>query len=161
MQTFFTTTGSVTEHAQYLDNKRLHKQALEAWQILMTLTELDPEGNYREPKGWKHHPAVIMWAGREYALTQYAISMVDEWERRGFKSSLRFKILRTWMKYVGNRHADINYGSPKWMHPEVFPDIVTTHRQALLVKNYSWYSQWNWQEDIGVEPTEYTYLWPI
>jgi hypothetical protein len=41
--------------AATLDNRRLGKQRLEAYQILRTLRGLSP--------GWSHHPAVAMWRG--------------------------------------------------------------------------------------------------
>ena len=63
MQTFVPLTSTVDDIAKVLDNKRLNKQALEGWQILMTLLELDPQGNHRVPKGWYNHPAVKMWRG--------------------------------------------------------------------------------------------------
>lgn len=71
MQSFLVSTGSFDETAQVLDNKRLNKQTLEAWQCLMTMTELDPQGNHRTPKGWSNHPVVKMWRGYETALLSY------------------------------------------------------------------------------------------
>jgi hypothetical protein len=44
MQTFLPQTDSFERIAQELDNKRLNKQVLEAWQLLLTLTQLDPRG---------------------------------------------------------------------------------------------------------------------
>ena len=52
MQTFLPHTESFTRISQELDSKRLHKQTLEGWQVLLALTKLDPDGNYRDPKGW-------------------------------------------------------------------------------------------------------------
>jgi hypothetical protein len=82
MQTFVPLTSSNADIARVLDNKRLNKQALEGWQILMTLLELDPAGEHREPKGWRNHPAVKMWRGHELALYDYVVAMVTEWKRR-------------------------------------------------------------------------------
>jgi hypothetical protein len=58
-----------------LDDRRLGKQRVEALQILRALT--------REHYGWKHHPAVRMWAGHEEALASYAMEICAEWVRRG------------------------------------------------------------------------------
>jgi hypothetical protein len=39
--------------------------------------------------------------------------------------------------------------------------VATTHRLALLVKDYEWYSKFGWDEDPGYPPTEYEYIWPV
>lgn len=162
MQTFLPlATTNFGEIAKTLDNKRLNKQALEGWQILMVLLSLDPEGNHREPKGWVNHPAVKMWRGHESALLTYINAMVMEWEMRGFKSTIGTKAVATY-----NRAAELGrvgpYTFPEWIVDEnLFEQIASTHRQALLVKDYDWYSQFNWQEDTGIKPTEYEYMWPI
>ncbi len=75
MQTFVPLFGS-TDTAQVLDRARLNKQALEGWQILMNLVQLDPQGNHRVSKGWSNHPAVKMWRGHEGALVSYILKMV-------------------------------------------------------------------------------------
>ncbi len=46
-----------------LDNKRCGKQRIESWQILKILLNLDPS-----KKGWRNHPAVLMWKGYEPCL---------------------------------------------------------------------------------------------
>jgi hypothetical protein len=65
--------------AVVLDRRRLGKQRVEALQILRALT--------RERYGWKHHPAVRMWAGYEEALACYAMEICAEWVRRGHADS--------------------------------------------------------------------------
>lgn len=157
MQTFVPTSGAY-HNAKILDNKRLNKQALEAWQILMVLTKLDPMGNYREPKGWVNHPAVKMWRGHELALAAYAMAMVDEWKRRGFNSTLADKIWDT--VSAATRQGTINSNSiaePEWMTNEA---VHSSHRKALLVKDYEWYSQWEFPEDPGHPIDSYEYVWP-
>lgn len=158
MQTFITeATDTYSRMARALDNKRLHKQALEGWQILMNLLELDPEGNDRIPKGWSSHPAVKMWKGYEFHLTLYIQAMIKEWKYRGFKSTLSEKVAGTFsIGLMKGRIGSIE--SPPWIWDE---EIASSHRQALLVKNYAWYSKFNWPEDTGTEPTEYTYTWPV
>ena len=162
MQTFLPlATTDFSAIAKTLDNKRLNKQALEGWQILMTLVELDPAGNHRIPKGWVNHPAVKMWRGHETALLQYINAMVIEWKSRGFNSTIGDKAINTY-----NRAADLGligpYTYPSWaLDSTLFEQIAATHRQALLVKEYPWYSQFEWPEDSGIAPTEYQYLWPI
>lgn len=158
MQTFLTKSSDDFDAiARELDNRRLHKQSLEAWQILMVLLELDPQGNPRAPKGWVNHPAVKMWRGHEHALYLYIQAMVAEWKSRGFKSTIdekaraTFRLAQQMNKQMGNQW-------PEWLYD---PAIASTHRQALLVKDYAWYSQFGWPEDTGVAPTTYDYVWPV
>jgi hypothetical protein len=160
MQTFLPSKNFI-ETAEMLDNKRLHKQALEAWQILMVLTKLDPEGNYREPKGWVNHPAVKMWRGHEGLLYQYILMMVTEWKNRGYKSTIADKATDTMTRFI-NLIYDAHNSTPSWMINESEIDRVTsTHRKALLAKDYAWYSQFHWPEDTGAPITEYEYYWPV
>lgn len=159
MQTFMP-SSSFDRVAKVLDNKRLNKQALEGWQILMNLLELDPEGNHRAPKGWSNHPAVKMWKGHEVLLYMYILSMTDEWKRRGFKTTIADKASETIRVARANDLIPDpvhSASSPPWLHLE---PILSSHRTALLVKDYEWYSQWGWDEDPGHPITEYEYIWP-
>lgn len=70
MQTFlpypdFTASGLV------LDQKRLGKQRVETIQVLRGLTQ--------PGYGWRHHPAVKMWAGYEEALVRYGLDFCTVW----------------------------------------------------------------------------------
>lgn len=162
MQTFITSKYAA-QIAQDLDNKRLHKQALEAWQILMVLCEVDPEGNDRKPKGWVNHPAVKMWRGSEYYLYYYACHMVDEWVNRGYKSTLKQKLFKTILaadkKGIVNLGGGINEPS-WWLDEETMKKVISSHRRALLVKNYEWYHNLEWAEDTEFYPETYEYVWP-
>lgn len=160
MQTFLPIASTdFSKSARVLDNKRLNKQALEGWQIMMTLLELDPEGEYRKPKGWVNHPAVKLWRGHESALWYYVISMVHEWKYRGFKSTIGEKASKTLNVAIDNGLLD-TVSFPKWMEDQSkYEEIASSHRRALLTKDYAWYSQFNWAEDNGVAPTEYDYVW--
>jgi hypothetical protein len=146
--------------ARALDNQRLNKQALEGWQIMMTLLELDPQGNHRTPKGWVNHPAVKMWRGAELGLLEYINDMVVEWKRRGYRSTIFDKALATYesAEVMGRTHD--NDKRPAFMYDDsTFEQVAESHRKALLVKNYGWYHQFEWLEDTGVEPTSYEYVW--
>jgi hypothetical protein len=158
MQTFIPiATTNFSEIAKTLDNKRLNKQALEGWQILMTLTELDPEGNDRIPKGWANHPAVKMWRGYETALLHYIIAMCDEWRSRGFHTTIDDKARTTFTTAVMKGKISTKLVYP----PCIVEEVATTHRTALLSKHYEWYSQFQWAEDTGSQPPTYEYLWVI
>ena len=162
MQTFVPLFGSA-DTAKVLDRARLNKQALEGWQVLMNLVELDPQGNHRTPKGWSNHPAVKMWRGHEGALASYIIKMVLEWEKRGYKSTIGQKTLQTYIQAVKlGRITRESHRYPFWMRDrELFAQIASSHRMALLNKDYEWYSQFDWPEDTGARPASYDYVWPV
>lgn len=161
MQSFLTNTESFELVASQLDNKRLHKQTLEAWQCLMTMCELDPDGNHRTPKGWSNHPVVKMWRGHETLFVSYISATYFEWRSRGFKSTLLDKTYRTYDKALELGRISEELILPKWMQDtQYFETLCATHRQALLCKNYNWYKQFNWAEDTGTAPTTYDYVWP-
>jgi len=163
MQTFVPLISSFEDIARTLDRARLNKQALEGWQILMTLLELDPQGNYRAPKGWVNHPAVKMWRGHEMTLYVYIQAMVDEWKRRGYKSTIGDKAKATIKVAIANGLLDGTISAPpNWMSQlDTFKSVASTHRSALLSKDYEWYSQFKWPEDTGSRPETYEYLWPV
>lgn len=161
MQTFLP-YADFTATAAVLDNQRLNKQALEAWQIMMTLLALDPAGDYREPKGWRNHPAVLLWRGHESALLDYTGAMVTEWVSRGYKSTIYDKAQRTYEVAMLRGLVDDNQPAeqPDWAYDDAFmSQFTSSHRTALLVKRYDWYKQFGWPEDTGVAPTEYEYIW--
>lgn len=162
MQSFLPSTESFEDCAKLLDNRRLNKNALEGWQILMTLLELDPQGNHRIPRGWVNHPAVKMWRGHEMALYLYVQAMVDEWKSRGFKSTIGDKAKQTITVALLKGLITSSATNPQWMsHYRFFQSIAASHRLALLSKDYDWYSQFNWEEDLGYRPESYEYVWPL
>lgn len=162
MQTFVPLISSFEDIAKTLDNRRLNKQALEGWQILMTLLELDPQGQHRQPKGWVNHPAVKMWRGHEGALYRYIKAMVDEWIRRGYKSTIGDKAKATITRAYELGLVAGASTNPSWMsHQASFKQIASSHRLALLSKDYEWYSQFGWDEDPGYRPETYEYIWPV
>jgi hypothetical protein len=117
--------------AEVLDNRRLGKQRVEAYQILLTITE--------NRKGWSNHPATKMWAGYESSLCVYMNCMIMEWIRRGFKNTMSLKSVGT-------------YIYPPWFGNELFH---SSHRAALLAKAPAWYSKFNWSEKPIIN-----YVWP-
>jgi len=162
MQTFLpVATDDFSEVAVLLDNKRLNKQALEGWQIMLTLLELDPAGNHRQPKGWVNHPAVRMWHGYESSLCNYVVEMVVEWKRRGYQSTIADKALNTYDRALelGLLYETGSADLPHWMSDPIYDDLASSHRTALLSKDYGWYSQYNWAEDTGERPEVYEYVW--
>jgi hypothetical protein len=129
MQTFVPLTNSFSDIAKVLDRQRLNKQALEGWQILMTLLELDPQGEHRIPKGWVNHPATVMWRGCEQALIHYGMVICAEWQERGFKDTLYDKFYAEW-------HNDHNYKEPWWLG---YDPLHTSHQSNLYRKDPVYY----------------------
>jgi len=161
MQTFVTTaTDDFRAIAKTLDNKRLNKQALEAWQIMMTNLHLDPQGNNRVPKGWYNHPATKMWRGHEITLLRYINAMTEEWVARGYKTTIGDKARTTIEQAIEMGRITNAQIPPSWMlDQELYEQIASTHRTALLNKDYEYYSQFNWPEDTGIRPEVYEYVW--
>lgn len=79
MQTFLP-YADFNQTASVLDYKRLGKQRVEAYQILRVLAGLT--------KGWRNHPAVLMWEGYEPALCEYGRVVCTEWIGRGYNDTL-------------------------------------------------------------------------
>ncbi|MER6981624.1 MSMEG_6728 family protein, partial [Streptomyces carpinensis] len=78
MQTFLPYPG-FTESALVLDRRRLGKQRVEVLQVLRGLTV--------PGYGWRHHPAVRMWAGYEEALVRYGLDVCRVWRDLGHQDS--------------------------------------------------------------------------
>jgi hypothetical protein len=143
--------------AQSLDDKRLNKQALEAWQILMTNLQLNPDGTARHTRGWINHPATLMWTGCDLALLKYINAMVEEWLRRGHQSTIAVKARDTYAHALEKNLVAPLAQFPEWMTDrEKLEMVVNTHRQALSVKNWDYYSQFGWHKE---NPKTYAYVW--
>lgn len=142
MQTFLV-YGSFRASARCLDNKRLGKQRLEAFQILRALL--------REAKGWRNHPAVHMWVGRELSLCSYGMAVCREWKRRGFKDIMFDKFQDYFNRLYGNPLYSLRM--PDWIGD---PDFHASHRSNLLRKDPKWYGQFGWTESPDLP-----YVWPV
>jgi len=133
MQTFLP-YSSFQKSAACLDNKRLGKQRVEAMQILNVLAG--------RTKGWKHHPAVLMWKGYEKALRQYLRVVIIEWKRRGYKNSMR----------IPREVSLLPHEIPPWIGNRRFH---SSHRSNLLRKDLQHYGKMGWR--VGVNSPRY---WP-
>ncbi|MBW3643879.1 MAG: MSMEG_6728 family protein [Actinobacteria bacterium] len=136
--------------ARVLDDRRLGKQRVEALQILRALT--------RPQYGWKHHPAVRMWAGHEEALAAYGAAICAEWCRRGHADTCAGKIRDevTDVDIEGIRSqqelAAIG-GLPSWLGDE---RVHRSHRLSLLRKDPEHYGP-----EFGDEVDDGSgYVWP-
>jgi hypothetical protein len=138
MQTFLP-YPSFLESAKVLDNKRLGKQRVEAYQILRVLTG--------QSKGWRNHPAVQMWKGHEFSLRCYGRAICYEWIKRGFKDRLFIEF-----DMILGKNRDQHQPPPKWLGNERFH---ASHRSNLLRKDPKHYGQFGWKE----KPDQ-AYFWP-
>lgn len=138
MQTFLP-YADFDQSARVLDNKRLGKQRVEAYQILKALTE--------PTYGWKNHPAVKMWKGYEQALAKYGESMCREWISRGYNDTLLNRIFTPITSQV--REVIL----PPWIGDQSFHEA---HQSNLLRKSKDHYSKFNWS--VG---DDLPYIWPL
>lgn len=138
----------------HLDYKRLGKQRVEAYQILLALGDKWAWSVYKGNKtpdtyGWKNHPAVKMWKNKELALKFYYNETIFQWTDRGYKN---------------NMPLFERYGSPDYMPKFIAVDwyneqFITSHRCKLLQKDYNFYSQYNWSVPDNWQ--EINYIWPV
>ena len=145
MQTFLP-YADVERSASVLDGKRLVKQVLEASQISKVL---------RTPsaRGWRNHPAVLMWKGHEDRLIVYGFAMCSEYaERFGRMHALQ----PGFEERVSSMGAEPSM--PWWMGDERFH---SSHRAVLLAKDREWYSRWGWSEEpAAMTDGSWPYFWP-
>jgi hypothetical protein len=135
MQTFLPYPDFVRS-AACLDYRRLGKQRLEARTILNILS------GRTASKGWRNHPAVLMWRGFEDALKAYYNAVLAEWIARGYNNTMLPEPL-----------PDGEPAKPWWFGQDKFH---AAHRANLLRKDPIYYGQFGWEEDPGLE-----YWWPV
>ena len=136
MQTFLP-LPSFAASARVLDDVRLGKQRVEAYQIVRTLDGVT--------RGWRHHPAVRMWRGHETALLDYAAAVCAEWIERGHVDTVAEKLL-----VHARPDAPV---PPPWFGDE---RLHASHRSNLLRKDPDFYARWGW-----AEPPDLPYFWPV
>lgn len=128
--------SSTFEHtAEALDDKRLGKQRVEAYQIVNTL-----EGN---STGWRNHPATLAWKGYVDALKEYTNVMIEEWITRDKRNNMKLYSLPEHIEY------------PEWMFCE---RIHYSHQARLIQKNARHYIPLF--PNIPSEYLQYGYIWP-
>ena len=133
------------ETASVLDRSRLGKQRVECKQILMALLNgpyIVGEDGIRKT-AWYNHPATKMWRGHEQALIRYAISVCEEWTKRGYSDGL---------KLFFEERKKRRVVTPKWIGDKKFH---SSHKSNLLRKDYAHYSKFGWEE-----PDNLPYVWP-
>lgn len=139
--------------AAHLDDKRLGKQRVEAFQVLNVLfheetgewlkvpekVKLNPMLDYRY--GWTNHPVTKMWRGHAGSLAIYMNEMMHEWIRRGFRNNMLF-IELGWQEEL-----------PTWIGDDGFH---ASHRSNLIRKDPKFYGLYGWEEGPDLP-----YVWPV
>lgn len=138
MQTFLP-YSDFKKTAQCLDNRRLGKQRVEAYQILRVLTG--------QTKGWQNHPALKMWQGYETALVFYTFAICSEWLHRGYKDTVLEKTLQ-----LAIQHVSYDYRLPPFIHKRTF---LNSHRSNLVRKSPEHYRKF-----FPKIPDNLPYYWP-
>ncbi|MFJ8856967.1 MSMEG_6728 family protein [Streptomyces sp. NPDC102451] len=149
MQTFLP-YADFSRSALALDPRRLGKQRVETIQVLRGLTV--------PGYGWRHHPAVHMWAGYEEALVRYGLDMCAAWTAEGradtcaatLREDLAGALGRTTVRPAAELAAAAEL--PPWLGDEAFHE---SHRSALVRKDPAYYGPLF----PGV-PADLPYVWP-
>jgi Pyrimidine dimer DNA glycosylase len=149
MQTFLP-YADFERTARVLDVKRLGKQRVECIQVVRGLT--------RPGYGWRHHPAVLMWAGFAEALGRYAFTCCDVWGELGFADTCAATIGRdlgeAGVTSVRTQAELAASGAlPPWLGDE---DFHRSHQSALVRKDPDFYGP----RFPGV-PGDLDYVWPV
>jgi hypothetical protein len=139
--------------ASCLEYRRLGKQRVEARQIIKVLE--DPGA-----KGWKNHPAVIMWKGYTIALKKYFNVIVLEWIKRGYKNTLELynipdQVAMPW--WMGNTDFHYSHQASLLRKDSVFyrgkfPDLPTKYKSL----GYIWPKLHNGKGLLEFSPVKHT-----
>ena len=128
--------------AKCLDNRRLNKQIVEATQVYtQNKYGFGGQGNLAPYK---------MWKGYENCLAFYIVILYQEWQLRLIRGERGGKLQHKSGEYILNDKTidlsdDLEY--PNWFNDQ---EIYSSHRSALLYKNYEHYSRFGWTEKPAV-----------
>ena len=150
MQTFLP-YADFAATAAVLDPLRLGKQRVEALQVLRGLT--------LPGYGWRHHPAVRMWAGYEEALVRYGLEICRVWCGPGRADTVTASLVAQLSASCGL--ADVRTQEqlasagelPHWLGRE---DFHLSHRAALVRKYPAFY-----RPIFGDGLPDLPYVWPL
>ncbi len=149
MQTFLPYPDFVAS-AHALDQKRLGKQRVETIQVL--------RGLIRPGYGWRHHPAVKMWAGYEEGLVRYGLDVCAVWCETGRADTCATTLTAELAAVCGvtgiRTQAELAAAGelPPWLGDEA---LHVSHRSALLRKDPERY-----RAMFGDVPDDLPYVWP-
>ena len=121
-----------------LDKRRLGKQRVEAFQIMKALNG--------ETKGWRNHPATLMWKGYEDLLKIYYNKSLEIWEIKGGKNVV--------LKPVEiSDHTKALENKPWWFG---FGPLHDSHKAALIRKD----SDYSNILSLDSKYLDLGYVWP-
>lgn len=145
-----------------LDNRRVQKQAVEAYQIYLILINEDVEDiTSVKSKGFRNHPAVRMWRGYIMALRYYICEAVEETSTRLTKAGVPYKTtkMRENIRLHGIALTDEEQKSIIYPHWWGNPWVHASHQYKLYHKNPVHYVSF---EDNAKLYGQYyqDYLWP-
>ncbi|MEU5286380.1 MSMEG_6728 family protein [Streptomyces sp. CA-278952] len=149
MQTFLPYPDFVAS-AESLDDRRLGKQRVEALQVLRGLTV--------PGYGWRHHPAVRMWAGYEEALVRYGLEICRVWTATGRADTCaaslvaEFSAHRTDPGVRTQARLASDHELPPWLGD---PAFHRSHRSSLRTKAPHVYASL-----FPDDPDGLPYVWP-
>jgi hypothetical protein len=136
--------------ARVLDQRRLGKQRVEAIQVL--------RGLIVPGYGWRHHPAVKMWAGYEEALVRYGLDICAVWCETGRADTCAGTLVADFAAAGGpatvrlQKELDAAGELPPWLGDE---RMHLSHRVSLVRKDPDFY-----QPIFGDLPDDVPYVWP-
>jgi hypothetical protein len=138
MQTFLP-YADFKRSAEVLDYRRLGKQRVETWQLIRAING--------ETRGWRNHPAAVMWRDHVPALAAYGATMCNEWIRRGYNDSMlqRFEV-------IVSRSLEEELELPPWLGNKNFH----LSHQSNLVRKFPEHYRLHWPEISEDLP----YIWP-
>ena len=127
-------------------------ETLQIMQVLVKLRWDNSVGEIEvfEPRGWRNHPAVLMWQGYELALLAYQRQVCDEWTSRGYKDTCLPKTLGLVRRWHGDDAPA--YVDPLWLGDE---RLHRSHQSNLIRKDADYYGPL-FPGVSGEEP----YVWP-
>ena len=161
--------------AETLDYRRLGKQRVEAFQLLIAIDDtwaIDErvrKGLTGPVKGWRNHPAAVMWRGYGDALRCYMNTMIQEWIKRGYNNNMAYAPVtyvpgdsfdgsaanEEALRFEHNNWHELQkyITVPSWLGYEPFH---ASHRANLLRKDAVFYGKYGWIEDPAMP-----YMWPL
>ncbi|CAG9334857.1 unnamed protein product [Blepharisma stoltei] len=128
---------NIKKSVKALDDQRLGKQRVEAFNILNAINGTK--------KGWRKHPATLMWKGFELCLKLYYNECISEWVGRGKNNN---------MTYYEINENEVIY--PWWWGWEIFHQ---SHK-CSLIRKAPWFYEEKFRDEIQPFMLEYGYIWP-
>ncbi len=122
-------------------------------QVLLKLRWNNDVGRIEEfePKGWRSHPAVLMWKGYEPALLKYQQQICAVWTERGHRDTCYTKtrgLMERWYEGILPPYVD-----PPWLGDE---QLHRSHQSNLVRKDPEVYGQY-----FPEVPDDEPYVWPL